>query len=365
MSDRKGSKPKLRTVEEFQKICPLVKSYVKCSKNVDSASFERNRQHVAATYRTVSDPDSPNFSDDVVAKLQAFLDMERGEDESFLSTCGPTCDVQCQGNKAGEKCWTGTLLMCTDRRVWTETILSVNDEELIVARRIRSKHTHRKVTFTSCDILSVRELREDLCPISGFGFFEVETFYMAYVFMVNDNSIAKAWVNVIVDKIGTDITSQNRQTLDETYRMPDFQWDLFFDCPSSLKLGTRRVFNYRRILFPSHCMLPQELIALTPNQIVEKALREAFAITKDAANAKLWVGFMDTVSALQGVDLVSLSAAQKMAFLLNLYHTMVIHGMLILGLPVPSSWDSFYSTVSYYVGFDVVSINELECNGLR
>ena len=221
------------------------------------------------------------------------------------------------------------------------------------------------ISISQHSILFVRSLEQELYPFPGFGFFEIETFYKVYLFMVNDEPAAKAWVKVLVELYGRKIIDPSQSWMEKAFAIPDFDADAFLVRPACLKLGKKRVFNFRRVVFSTHSSLPRALLALTPNEVIEKALHEAFLLLDDTTNAPLWVTFMDTVSALQVVDLSPLSGTEQTAFLLNLYHTMVIHGMLILGPPVPSSWSSFFNTVSYLVGFDVVSLNELECNGIR
>jgi hypothetical protein len=307
-------------------------------------------------------------------KLEAFLGATFNADKIFLKSSGPRCEhVQSDGGASSVRAWSGTLAHCTDRRIWTETNLIVNKEGISVVRRDdpmgilmpNYKNKPKRMTIPAQSLLFVRCLEDDLCPFPGFGFFEIETFFKVYVFMVHDQSNAEAWVNIFVKLFGNKIKDAKRLPLEKTFVLPDVDVDLCLSRPSSLKLGKRRVFNYRRIVFPSRSTLAAHLIGLTPNQVIEKALTEAFQLISENTNAQLWIDFMETVSALQVVELSSLSIAEKTAFLLNLYHTMVIHGMLILGPPIPSSWGSFFDTVSYLVGYDVVSINDLECNGLR
>ena len=144
--------------------------------------------------------------------------------------------------------------------------------------------------------------------------------------------------------------------------------DIFFGRPNSFKLDRRRVFNYRRIIFHPASGLPSEILAQTPNELVEGILDKAFELVAcgTSSDAALWVEFMDRISALQTLDISGINEKEKISLLLNLYHSMVLHGFLLLGPPVSqSSWASFFNSVSYLVSYDVISINELEHNGLR
>jgi hypothetical protein len=69
---------------------------------------------------------------------------------------------------------------------------------------------------------------------------------------------------------------------------------------------------------------------------------------------------------LQTVNVGQMKPREKFCFMLNLYHTMVLHGCFILGPPTSwATWNSFFSTVTYLVGHDIISILELEHNVLR
>ena len=71
-------------------------------------------------------------------------------------------------------------------------------------------------------------------------------------------------------------------------------------------------------------------------------------------------------SALQAFDFFSLDGLDKIAVFLNVFHAMVLHGMLILGPPASwSSWPSFFNFFSYIISYDFVCISEFEHNILR
>jgi hypothetical protein len=108
-----------------------------------------------------------------------------------------------------------------------------------------------------------------------------------------------------------------------------------------------------------------------PCKLVEGILSKCFTLSALEANGLAsdtvnWLVFMEELSALQTVDISLLNETEKVAFLLNLYHLMVLHGSLIIGPPPSwSSWQSFFNTVTYSLSFDIVSIAELEHNMLR
>jgi len=385
---------KLRGAQDFVKLFPLTQSHAKVCKNVDFVANEKLRRQVAATLQSVCDSISSNptspASVSAMSKLDSFLGCRTEEDHNFLTASVPrqindsgpidkrtgsalSCEaIDIDHTKALS--WMGTVALCTDRRVWAESELVMTTDGFTISRsesslsiKIPNYNATNSDTSTVSNksILSVRILGKEQCPFSGFGFFEVETLFQVHVFMVRNVVDAEAWVKLFNERFGKEFAARAGSALGDNFTMPDFDGNVFFGHPSSLKLGKRRVFNYRRILFPSKLTLPEDLVGLSPNELIERALHDAFQLLDDNSNAPLWVHFMDTVCALQVVDLSLLTVPEKISFLLNLYHTMVIHGVLLLGPPLLATWESFFDTVAYFVGYNVVTINELECNGLR
>jgi hypothetical protein len=85
-----------------------------------------------------------------------------------------------------------------------------------------------------------------------------------------------------------------------------------------------------------------------------------------------WIDFLDGVSLLQVIDLNLLSLLRSfdkdataseeiLCLMLNLYHCMLLHGFLVMGLPDGMlKWPSFYGVISYDAFGDIFSLSELE-----
>lgn len=69
---------------------------------------------------------------------------------------------------------------------------------------------------------------------------------------------------------------------------------------------------------------------------------------------------------LQRVELLSLSREEKLAFFINIYNTLVIHGYLRLGAPT-NMWQRyrFFNYVSYLIGGEVFTLQDIENGVLR
>ncbi|XP_055361013.1 uncharacterized protein zgc:152951 isoform X1 [Betta splendens] len=69
---------------------------------------------------------------------------------------------------------------------------------------------------------------------------------------------------------------------------------------------------------------------------------------------------------LQRVELLSLSREEKLAFFINIYNALVIHGYLRLG-PPSNIWQRyrFFNYVSYFIGGEVFTLQDIENGVLR
>uniref|UniRef100_A0A1A8CIZ6 Uncharacterized protein n=1 Tax=Nothobranchius kadleci TaxID=1051664 RepID=A0A1A8CIZ6_NOTKA len=69
---------------------------------------------------------------------------------------------------------------------------------------------------------------------------------------------------------------------------------------------------------------------------------------------------------LQRVELLSLSRDEKLAFFINIYNALVIHGFLRLGAPT-NLWQRyrFFNYVSYFIGGEVFTLQDIENGVLR
>jgi hypothetical protein len=365
----KDTSPKLRAYPEFSKLFPICR-YAKLSKTSRIAQLEKFRRQLVVSYRALlSSGSSANKT--YQAKLEEFLGSKTEVDRYFLENSNPVC---VSSRMKSNQRWEGGVAIATDRRMWIEKSLIVTSTEMNILRHSDSRKS-TGTTISLSDILSVRVLSPDELPFPGFGYFQIETFLRVFVVMVRSINEAEAWVRVFSGFLGNKITEIPNM---KCHPLPNFMEssssELLFGRPTCYKLDRRRVYNTRRIIFNT-ASIPPALRSLSANQLVENALEIAFELVASSATSDntstLWVEFMDHISVFQTLDLSPLSSVplkddkEKIALLLNLYHVMVLHGFLLLGPPVQSSWASFFNTVSYVIAFDVCSINELEHNGLR
>ncbi|XP_076018144.1 uncharacterized protein LOC143009926 [Genypterus blacodes] len=77
-------------------------------------------------------------------------------------------------------------------------------------------------------------------------------------------------------------------------------------------------------------------------------------------------GYCDLAIQLQRVELLSLSREEKLAFFINIYNALVIHGYLRMGAPT-NMWQRyrFFNYVSYLIGGEVFTLQDIENGVLR
>lgn len=163
--------------------------------------------------------------------------------------------------------------------------------------------------------------------------------------------------------------------------------------PPEWNLGDKMVLNCRNFtcsgVYHQLSIRTLELGKLIkdPCRLVEKLLDMAFKLSQDViaddnsfadsgsgrdANTSpmeafdaqaLWVDFMDGVALLQCIDLsiVDNTSPEAACLFLNLYHCMLLHAYMVVGLPNSLfKWSNFFRHCSYEAFGDVFSLAELE-----
>lgn len=355
MPASKDTSPKLRAYNDFFRIFDFHR-YEKLSKNTRLSNIEKRRRQIVLSYRASLNTTTAHN------KLEDFLGSRTELDRTFLDQ-PPVVSRSSRNNKSLEK-WEGLVALAVDKRHWIEKTLILNKNEMMILKHADARKSSGLTIATSA-IFSIRVLTPEEVPIDSFAFFAVETFSCVLTFMVRSQTHLDAWLSIFTNICGDKLTkSMNLRT----YAMPNLveSDENLFAKPVGYKVEKKRVLNFRRIIFRKSG-LSSQLRGMAPNALVESILDKALSlISSPVMDVLKWIDFMDSLCALQVLDISGLKEREKIALLLNLYHTMVLHGMLVLGSPASwSSWPSFFNTLSYLVCYDVISINELEHNCLR
>jgi hypothetical protein len=84
---------------------------------------------------------------------------------------------------------------------------------------------------------------------------------------------------------------------------------------------------------------------------------------KNSINPEItdWIEFSEKVSFLQSVSLSSLSKDDLIAFFLNIYHTLLLHSFIVLGVPSSGNdWKSLKTTASYEIAGDLMTLKDID-----
>jgi Protein of unknown function, DUF547 len=100
--------------------------------------------------------------------------------------------------------------------------------------------------------------------------------------------------------------------------------------------------------------------ATSPLFLAERALEAA--LTFDGLdNAEQRRLFLDYAAELKLASVHNLNESARLAFFLNIYHTMICHAFLVLGPPDSSLQRiTYFKNVAYQVGDNIFSLSELE-----
>jgi hypothetical protein len=362
-----GLEPRLRSFSEFLKKVSTIIPLPKMFKNKKMSLYERQRRVIVETYRELASSSKP-----MDTSLVSFLSKVNTEDIKFLSDVPVAHAGKTVFSKGTEK-WEGSCCLAMDRRHFVEGFLIVTASEVTLMRARESNRRLLRLPMSS--ILLVGEMRPEATPFQGYKYFYLETFARVYYFMVRSERQLSGWILAFkailpIEAIATGIdddmdVSRRGKKISSDIALYGQMNNTYYAKTPSWKLGTKRIMNFRSIIFTSEG-LPERLREVSPCELVEMILHKAFQISQDTESVSKWISFMNDVSALQTIDIYDLTETEKAAMYLNLFHTMVLHGMLIFGPPTSwASWPSFFNTVSYIFAFDIVSIAELEHNILR
>lgn len=357
--------PRLRSYADFCKKFPIV-PIPRLYKNRKLSAHEKQRRAVVESYRSLLN----NTESTDRALVTSFLSKLNADDIKFMNDVPVSHVGKGVFSKSVEK-WEGSCCLAMDRRHFTEGVLVLTQGELLLLRSRDSKKSILKLDTTS--VIGVRAMRPEETPFQGFKYFLVETFGRVYYFMVRSERQLATWIAAFhsilppevasLDDVGSPRNGEKRLRNVSLYNESA---NTYYTKTPHWRLEKRRILNFRSIIFTSEG-LPERLRDSSPCELVESILEKAFIISEESSDTvQEWISFMNDVSTLQTIDIFDLSETAKAALYLNLYHTMVLHGILIFGPPASwASWPSFFNSVTYILAFDIVSIAELEHNILR
>lgn len=213
------------------------------------------------------------------------------------------------------------------------------------------------------DVLHVQAANTDF-NAPGLLFVQIETLARVVFFSVANEKQQNSWVKVIRSKLDqeklnlvlhsplADAITQMDPSIAKMYATPSPQY----------------ATSQNRIVLNDKWMGQK----CTPN-ILEKCLKPcsfssillqcALRLKMKECTAADLRHFLDQASGLQHIDIDSIASSNDRikCFFLNVYHAMVIHAMLMLGLPQSKRhWSKFQLAVTYKIGNLIFSLAEIE-----
>lgn len=376
--------PRVRSFSTLTKYLPLV-DMPKLPKNKRLSSIEKRRRLIAESYRQlINKPENANAKRKFAASLTEISDSER----NFLS--GNNLLVERQMiTSSTSKSFEGTVALATSRRHFLEQYMILTNESLILKRTVDSRKLSVKLRAES--ILCVTMVPIENCPVPDFGFLQVETFARVYYIMARSNLQINEWMQAFITVLGSHIMvpdyrlkQQNNSPTPHVSQQVNVDLisakeldreDFYIARPTCWKLDKKRIYNYRRIQFKVD--KKEETSSgkdnnLPASALIKRILSSAFYLShllKDEmqrGSDQDWIRFLDDLSSLQTVELSRMGECDRMAFFLNLYHVMVLHGSLVFGPPPAwNHWNAFFNQICYVVSGELISMAELEYCILR
>lgn len=74
-----------------------------------------------------------------------------------------------------------------------------------------------------------------------------------------------------------------------------------------------------------------------------------------------WIDFSEKVSMLQSITLEELTKHDLIAFFLNVYHTLLLHAYIVVGVPASGiDWRTLKGSVSYEIAGDIMTLRDID-----
>lgn len=366
---------KFRTYSEISKALTM-SPIPKFHKNKKFSEEEKRRRQVVETYKQhlnkLPSDKGKGSPLPISNPLISLLCQQTPLDAGFLMKPPDVLRIGSVNSK--NEHWEGCVATARASRHWIEKYLILSKTEVTMVKNVGRKRNPLTIPLVSVLSISPLPNAESPFPNSTFAFFQIETAARVHYFMVRSERLLKDWLTAFRKILGDRIVMMEyhdeiaRRNLSSALSS-DLE-DAYIGRPCDWKLEKRRIFNYRRIYF-NPMGVPERIRNIPCSKLVEGILMKAFILSEitektRSSDPSIWIDFSDEISALQVVDFSLLTDKERIAFFLNIYHIMVLHGIIVLGPPLAwVNWQSFFNSVTYIIDCDIVSIAELEQNILR
>ncbi|CAM9792768.1 unnamed protein product, partial [Chrysoparadoxa australica] len=273
------------------------------------------------------------------------------------STSNLKCPVLCEG----------MVIRCLSERHFSEEWGVVNTQGLLLLR-------HKKTTLQLpreemlCCVIG----RQSVLP--GYTALELHTVGRVHYLLLKEEKAAKHW-QVQLERVygGSNSGESSRQSSpggSVVEKVSTSVYEQFLQQKTTWRPRSRFILNCRRMNLTGEQQQqqqgqqPQEPASACDT--VAALLDQALALQEAGMAQPLLIQFLDATTKLRLVSMDGMSRAEQLCTFLNLYHLMIVHSFMVLGPPSsPLRWASYFTTLSYEVGDDIISLAELEHCVLR
>jgi hypothetical protein len=310
---------------------------------------ERNRRIFGHAFAKALEEDTKRLS----IKLDRFQRASSEYDDVFLKRKEPVAYLSDVKEKSRIHKSAFVARAISDRH-WVEEWTKIADGNISFYPPERGKARYR-VSLSS--IVRAERLDANLCPyFPKYHFMAIETVGRRIYLMFASESERDEWVIFLCKELSassddaSSIQSKNSSNSDQLLKVDDPSEE-FLHKSSMWDCKQRRILNCRQFSFHK-----QQVDALA---LGKEALSRALA--REDSNVAALGEFLDCAAKLKNVNANKLNDNERLAFFLNLYHTLLIHAFLVLGPPDNGfKWISYFNTISYQCSDDIFSLAELE-----
>jgi hypothetical protein len=293
-------------------------------------------------------------------RVQEFLEQNDDLKGNFLRST-----KHATSNKGGHVIRiAGVIARAMSDRHWIENWGQVCDRFITFSRL-----DNRKVQFRLrlSDIIRVEYKRLDRCPhFIGYHVMILLTPGRSVYIMFKNEEELEHWQHIIGQCLpsGQLLNDEgNPRSSDDTnsYRSIEIEnpADQYLLKSTMWNCKNRRVLNCARFCFRQTAA---SNAGVDPLSMAETALMNVMQLLNgDSDDLEKRRVFLDSASELKRASVQNLSEAERLAFFLNVYHTMISHAFLVLGPPDSSlKWLTYFNNIAYEVSDDIFSLAELE-----
>eukprot|EP00602_Paraphysomonas_sp_CaronLab_P012907 CAMPEP_0185039814 /NCGR_PEP_ID=MMETSP1103-20130426/37115_1 /TAXON_ID=36769 /ORGANISM="Paraphysomonas bandaiensis, Strain Caron Lab Isolate" /LENGTH=1342 /DNA_ID=CAMNT_0027578857 /DNA_START=175 /DNA_END=4203 /DNA_ORIENTATION=- len=332
--------------------------------SVDGVSLQMNDHSVSST--DAGEKVSVDVSARSVSPVQQ-MPVQSIYASPHLSSTGSTSSVGVRME--------GSVAVCTGRRSWSEEWAVLSSNHFSIPSPHMPKHLRIPNVIPLGQIRSVNVLTEDQKPFSGYEFFTIGTAARVYYFCVRNEYILSQWIDALLmfhnppssPAFGVENLVDSSSGAGSGGIMGDHLAEEPEACvvsPGNFAHTQSRALNHRCVSFRGG----PNIHTLSSIELSKQLLCRILKICENCGHKRNvspassdWVEFSEMAALLQSVTLVGLTKPCLVAFFLNIFHTILLHAFVVLGMPSSGmEWRSFKIAASYEIAGDLMSLRDID-----